>query len=80
MIHPIQFPGDTLAQADLLAQQYDYDKAIDLLKNDPAYGSYQKMQAAVKEYEDKSNLYGMATGKGDTCFLSYSDKRYIQSL
>ena len=44
--------GDTLAQADLLAQQYDYDKAIDLLKNDPAYGSDQKMQAAVKEYED----------------------------
>ena len=39
-------------QAKYAAKQYDYDKAIDLLKNDPAYGSDQKMQAAVKEYED----------------------------
>lgn len=44
--------GDTLAKADLLAQQYNYDKAIDLLKNDPDYGSSQKMQNAVKKYEE----------------------------
>ena len=44
--------GDTLAKADFLAQQYNYDKAIDLLKNDPDYGSSQKMQNAVKKYEE----------------------------
>ena len=46
--------GDTLAKADFLAQQYNYDKAIDLLKNDPDYGSSQKMQNAVKKYEEIS--------------------------
>lgn len=44
--------GDTLAEADLLASQYNYDKAIDLLKKDPTYSSDKKMQAAAKEYED----------------------------
>ena len=44
--------GDTLAKADILAQQYNYDKAIDLLKKDPGYGSSQKMQNAVKKYEE----------------------------
>lgn len=42
----------TLEQAELLAQQYNYDEAIDLLKKDPAYSSDQKMQAAVKKYEE----------------------------
>ena len=43
---------DTLAKAELLASQYNYDKAIDLLKKDPAYDSDKKLQAAAKEYED----------------------------
>ena len=43
---------DTLAEAELLASQYNYDKAIDLLKKAPSYDSDKKMQAAVKKYED----------------------------
>lgn len=43
---------DTLAEAELLASQYNYDKAINLLKKDPSYASDKKMQAAAKEYED----------------------------
>ena len=42
----------TLEQAELLAQQYNYDEAIDLLKKDPAYSSDQKTQAAVKKSEE----------------------------
>lgn len=44
--------GDTLARAELLAQQYDYDKAIDLLKKDPAYSSDSELQTAAKKYKD----------------------------
>ena len=43
---------DTLAEAELLASQYNYDKAIDLLKKAPSYDSDKKMQAAAKKYED----------------------------
>ena len=43
---------DTLAEAELLASQYNYDKAIDLLKKAPSYDSDKKMQAATKKYED----------------------------
>ena len=39
---------DTLAEAELLASQYNYDKAIDLLKKAPSYDSDKKMQAAAK--------------------------------
>lgn len=41
-----------LDQAKLFAAQYDYDKAIELLKNDPEYGNSQEMQAAVQEFEE----------------------------
>ena len=34
---------DTLAEAELLASQYNYDKAIDLLKKAPSYDSDKKM-------------------------------------
>ena len=44
--------NEVLARADLLASQYDYDGAIDLLKKDPLYVSDQNMQTAVKKYED----------------------------
>ena len=43
---------DTLVQADILAQQYNYDEAIKLLKQDSSYSSNEKMQAAVKKYEE----------------------------
>ena len=43
--------ADTLAQADILAQQYNYDEAIKLLKKDSSYSSSEKMQAEVKKYE-----------------------------
>ena len=39
-------------QADILAQQYNYDEAIKLLKQDSSYSSNEKMQAAVKKYEE----------------------------
>lgn len=41
-----------LEQAALLAAQYDYDAAINLLKTDGEYDSNADMQAAVKEYEE----------------------------
>ena len=43
---------DILAQADILAQQYNYDEAISLLKKDSSYSSSKKLQAAVKKYEE----------------------------
>ena len=43
---------DILVQADILAQQYNYDEAIKLLKQDSSYSSNEKMQAAVKKYEE----------------------------
>lgn len=45
-------PLSVLDQARLLAAQYDYDKAIELLKNDAGYGENQDMQAAVQEFEE----------------------------
>ena len=45
-------PLSVLDQARLLAAQYDYDKAIDLLKNDAEYGKNQDMQAAVQKFEE----------------------------
>ena len=41
-----------LEQARMLAAQYDYDRAIELLQNDSGYESSQEMQAAVKEFQD----------------------------
>lgn len=41
-----------LEQAHFYAAQYDYDKAIETLKNDPAYGSSQEMQQAAAEFEE----------------------------
>ena len=66
----------------LKAAQYDYDGAIELLKGTVTlYSSDTDMQNAVKEYEaDQSFLYFMATGRSDTCFLSYSYQRYVQSF
>ena len=43
-------PG-AMEQAKLLAEQYDYQNAIDLLKKQSDYGSNADMQNAVKEYE-----------------------------
>ena len=43
---------DILAQADILAQQYNYDEAISLLKKDSSYSSSKKLQSAVKKYEE----------------------------
>lgn len=41
-----------LAQAGLMAAQYDYDRAIELLTSWEGYESSQEMQAAVTEYEN----------------------------
>ncbi|MGI6070189.1 MAG: polysaccharide deacetylase family protein [Blautia sp.] len=43
--------GTVQEQADLLAAQYDYDAAIELLKSQPEYGSDSAMQEAVAGYE-----------------------------
>lgn len=43
---------DVLAQADLLAAQYDYDKAIALLKETKGYDSNEEYQKAVAGYEE----------------------------
>ena len=40
-----------LAKAELMAQQYDYDGAIELLKNEPDASSNDKIQSAISEYE-----------------------------
>lgn len=40
-----------LEQAKLLAAQYDYDGAIELLQSQPDYASNQEMTAAVEEFE-----------------------------
>lgn len=42
-----------LKQADLMAQQYDYDGAIELLKGQKDFDSNSEMQEAVKEYESQ---------------------------
>ena len=47
-----QSTEDVLQQAALLATQYDYDGAIELLKGQSDYDSNQEMQAAVSEYEN----------------------------
>lgn len=41
-----------IADARLHAAQYDYDKAIELLKNDSAYSGNEEMQQVVKEFEE----------------------------
>ena len=41
-----------LEQASLMAAQYDYDEAKELLKSQPAYDSNTDMQNAVSEYEN----------------------------
>ena len=41
-----------IEQADFYAAQYNYDKAIRLLKKDSAYETSEKMQNAVKGYEE----------------------------
>lgn len=43
--------GEVLEQAKLLAAQYDYDGAIELLKSQPDYASNQEMTAAIEEFE-----------------------------
>lgn len=45
--------GDSLSQAAHMAAQYDYDRAIKTLKDDPAYGDNEKMKEAVKKYEEE---------------------------
>lgn len=44
--------SDVLAEAELLAAQYDYDKAIGLLKEQKEYQENKEMQEAVKGYEE----------------------------
>ncbi|MDO4272954.1 MAG: polysaccharide deacetylase [Eubacteriales bacterium] len=41
-----------IADARFHAAQYDYDKAIELLKSDPAYSKSKDMKQAVKEFEE----------------------------
>lgn len=41
-----------LEEANLLAAQYDYDRAIELLKSDRSYDRNQEMQDAVKKFEE----------------------------
>lgn len=41
-----------MEQAKLQADMYDYDKAINMLKEHKDYNSNQEMQAAVKQYEE----------------------------
>lgn len=41
-----------LQKAELLAAQYDYDSAIQLLKKEPDYEKNEKMQQAVKKFEE----------------------------
>ena len=43
--------SDIYAEAELMAAQYDYDGAIDLLKSQENYDSDTKAQAAVSDYE-----------------------------
>lgn len=43
--------GDIIAQADKLAAMYDYDGAMELLKNTSGYESDTKMQSKVSEYQ-----------------------------
>ena len=43
---------DLLAQAELLAAQYDYDAAIQLLEKDSGYKDNADFQAAVKKYQE----------------------------
>ena len=48
---------NALSEAKLLAAQYDYDAAIELLKNTEDFGENNEAQEAVKEYEEiKSTL------------------------
>lgn len=42
-----------LAQAELMAAQYDYDGAIELLKSSSDFAGSQKMQEAVSDFESK---------------------------
>lgn len=44
--------GDVLSQANLLAAQYDYDAAIELLKGAEGYEENEEMQKAVAGYEE----------------------------
>lgn len=44
--------GGTLQKAEILAAQYDYDKAIELLKQDPDYEKNEDMKQAVKKFEE----------------------------
>ena len=44
--------GGALQKAELLAAQYDYDSAIQLLKKEPDYEKNEKMQEAVKKFEE----------------------------
>lgn len=48
---PAEKPMSAMEQAALLAEQYDYDGAISVLKEQPDYDSNGKMQEAVSEYE-----------------------------
>ena len=46
-------PKKILADAGLLAAQYDYDRAVDLLKKQDGYQDNADMQNAVKKYEEE---------------------------
>lgn len=47
----VELKPDVYDEAELMAAQYDYDGAIDLLKSQENYDSDIKAQAAVSEYE-----------------------------
>ena len=72
-----QGPG-AMEQAKLLAAQYDYQSAIDLLKKQSDYESNTDMQNAVKEYEsDRDSCTSWPLEEVTHCFLSYTDQRYV---
>lgn len=45
--------GNVIAEADLLAQMYDYDRAIEMVKSFDGYEEIEEMVAAVARYEEQ---------------------------
>ena len=69
-----------MEQAALMAVQYDYDGAIELLKSQPDYESNTDMQSAVSDYEIRSHLYRISAGADHARVLPYTDQRHCQSI
>lgn len=69
-----------MEQAALMAVQYDYDGAIELLKSQPDYESNTDMQSAVSDYENASHLYRISAGADHARVLPYTDQRHCQSI